>query len=262
MSNLIKAKNGRYYRLDPPEQCRTAGVVKAFPEGGGFGCRIPVTEVVEWDATPEHVYRLGWVGFDGEERYIRAWTAPTERWNGWAHPYAERAEVEKFIQKQAERAAENGNDGGYLTAGFDGNELVVHDPNYDEADSRVPAETILVPDPEGQRNVEVWDLSLGLCWEEAREDNPRFVWIVGAIREQYPDVPEAMEGQLVLWDRQEKKPVVTVFEPYANGMCLETTRKSGGCEPFTELESFFNELDDEALTSEGMTATREEYYHA
>lgn len=40
--------------------------------------------------------------------------------------------------------------------------------------------------------------------------NPRFVLVIGAIREVYPDIPDNIgdDGAIVLWDRQEQKPVV------------------------------------------------------
>jgi hypothetical protein len=82
--------------------------------------------------------------------------------------------------------------------------------------------------------------------------NPRFVWLIGSIREQFPDLIEAPLGfDLVLWDRQEKKPVVTVGKEYANAICLE----KGDFAPFTKLESWFNALSKWYMESEGMVGT-------
>lgn len=83
---------------------------------------------------------------------------------------------------------------------------------------------------------------------------PRFVWIIGAIREEYPDVPENLtyKADLVLWDRQEKKVVVTVASGYSNLICLEHMDHG---KPFTSLETWINELDNDALASEDIAPT-------
>jgi hypothetical protein len=83
----------------------------------------------------------------------------------------------------------------------------------------------------------------------------RFVLNVGAIRETYPDMPEQNNGDIVLWDRQERKPVVTIHATYANAICLETTR-SPKASPFTNLEDWFNSLSNDCLESEGLPVTR------
>lgn len=83
-------------------------------------------------------------------------------------------------------------------------------------------------------------------------DNERFVWVIGSIREVYPDIPEQVgeNGDLVLWDRETGKAVTTVASEYANAMCLETVHPK--CYPFTALAEWFNELSDETLASEGL----------
>lgn len=80
---------------------------------------------------------------------------------------------------------------------------------------------------------------------------PRFVWIIGDIREQYPDIPEEQTytDHIVLWDRQEGKPVVTVAREYTNLICLEHVDHGT---PFTDLEKWVNELDNVSLTSENI----------
>lgn len=84
---------------------------------------------------------------------------------------------------------------------------------------------------------------------------PRFVLVIGAIREQFPNIPENI-ADLCLWDRQESKAVMTISPEYGNAICLETV--SGG-QPFTAMEAWFNDLSNEDLESEGMTATKGEY---
>jgi len=86
----------------------------------------------------------------------------------------------------------------------------------------------------------------------------RFVWLIGAIHEEMPDLPDPErrehpngENNLVLWDRQEKQPVCTMHNPYAQALCLEITTTAAQM-PFTSLESWFNGLDDQALASEGL----------
>lgn len=84
----------------------------------------------------------------------------------------------------------------------------------------------------------------------------RFVWLVGAIHEEMPDVPAPDgENELRLWDRQEKQAVMTIHNPYAQAMCLETTNTLADM-PFTTLENWFNHLDNKALKSENLPMTR------
>lgn len=84
-------------------------------------------------------------------------------------------------------------------------------------------------------------------------DYTRFVWNIGAIKEEYPDMPEQTED-VVLWDRQERKPVVTLHRGYCQAFCLEST-KIPNSSPFTETEWFFNHLSNKSLASEGLKET-------
>lgn len=89
------------------------------------------------------------------------------------------------------------------------------------------------------------------------KDNPRFVWTVGAYHEQFPDMPQYHPAMgLVLYDRQEKRAVVTLHCDYAQLMCLETTPPRTGNAPFTALEEWLNKLGSRALESEGIAATK------
>lgn len=83
--------------------------------------------------------------------------------------------------------------------------------------------------------------------------NPRFVLNVGAIRERFPDMAAQTDGKLVLWDRQERRAVVTVSEHYAQALCLERTEPLQY--PFTALEHWFNSLSNEEMESEGIKPT-------
>lgn len=89
---------------------------------------------------------------------------------------------------------------------------------------------------------------------KTNKQNPRFVLNIGSIREEHSDLPE--QGQdIVLWDRQERKPVVTIHADYANAICLETTRTPTGS-PFSNLEEWFNSLSNRDLESEGLPPTK------
>lgn len=96
------------------------------------------------------------------------------------------------------------------------------------------------------------------------KDNPRFVWNIGAIQEVYPDMPE-QDCDTVLWDRQEKLPVVTIHNPekrafnYGNIICLETTSEGAKSSPLTAVEDWLNSLDNESLESEMIPGTKEKY---
>jgi hypothetical protein len=86
--------------------------------------------------------------------------------------------------------------------------------------------------------------------------NPRFVLVIGSICEVYPDIPDTTgSGSIVLYDRQERRPVFTLHKEYAQAICLEHTTTPEAM-PFTHLENWFNGLVDMALISEGMTPTK------
>lgn len=85
--------------------------------------------------------------------------------------------------------------------------------------------------------------------------NPRFVWIIGSIREQFPDLPELDGGPCTLWDRQERKPVMVLQPEYAQSFCLELTT-SAEAMPYTNLENWWNTVSNSALKSEGMKPTK------
>ena len=93
------------------------------------------------------------------------------------------------------------------------------------------------------------------------KSNPRFVWCVGAIREAFPDIPDSVaspdSGQILLWDRQEKKVAMGITREYAQLMCLEVAGDGGA--PFTSLEEWMNNTSAEAFESEGVIGTKEEF---
>jgi len=87
---------------------------------------------------------------------------------------------------------------------------------------------------------------------KTKPSKDRFVWLVGAIKEAFPDVPECpADGSLVLWDRSHNRAAVTVAPEYAQAICLELTTVPNGA-PFTSLETWLNGLSKSALKSEGL----------
>lgn len=87
-------------------------------------------------------------------------------------------------------------------------------------------------------------------------DNPRFVWVVGAIREEFPDIPEHVgqsSSDIHLWDRKHRRSVAILTAAYAQAMVLETTRRHGDA-PFTALADWLNDLTPEELASENLPA--------
>lgn len=92
------------------------------------------------------------------------------------------------------------------------------------------------------------------------KSNPRFVWLIGAIAEQYSDLPQpdTWPPGTTLWDRQERKPVGVIYPDYHQAMCLELT-KSAATMPFTNLEDWFNRIGNRALQSENITPTKKGY---
>jgi hypothetical protein len=88
-------------------------------------------------------------------------------------------------------------------------------------------------------------------------DNPRFVWLVGAVHETFPDLPDLPPSAgLVMWDRQEKQAVAKLTPNYAQLICLETTREPGHS-PLTDLEAWLNGMQPGDLSSEGIPDTHE-----
>ncbi len=83
-------------------------------------------------------------------------------------------------------------------------------------------------------------------------ENPRFVWNLGAIAEEFPNMPpQDDQNNLHLIDRATGKPVVTLHNPWAQAMCLETT-DAGGVIHAAALAHWFNHLSPEALESENL----------
>lgn len=89
-------------------------------------------------------------------------------------------------------------------------------------------------------------------------ENPRFVWNLGAIAEEFPDMPpQDDQNNLALIDRLNGKPVVTIHNPWAQAMCLETTSPGEALGfdadvPFLALAAWLNSLDRETLDSENL----------
>jgi hypothetical protein len=90
--------------------------------------------------------------------------------------------------------------------------------------------------------------------------NPRFVWLIGAIGEAYAGCSDTdtLPPGMHLWDRQEQKIAVTVHPDYSQMICLETT-ESAEHMPLTNLEHWMNADDDGAFESEGIVPTKPEF---
>jgi len=82
------------------------------------------------------------------------------------------------------------------------------------------------------------------------EPSPRFVWNIGSIREEFPDMPEQYDcGTVVLYDRKHRRAVATVTKLYAQLFCLQTTKERA---PLDGLANWLNTLPPGALKSEGL----------
>lgn len=80
--------------------------------------------------------------------------------------------------------------------------------------------------------------------------NPRFVWNIGSLREEYPDLPE--QGEMIdLIDRLTGRPVVSIHPRYGQAFVLESNKVENGA-PFTSMETWFNSLTPEELESENL----------
>jgi hypothetical protein len=242
-----------YWSYNPDDQKGMEGeFIKVFPISGGFAKRIPKAHVKEWDTQIPRVYERRFVGFADwpEYRAIACYVNPFDNWNGWAKPLVDEKGRNFFLAEQRRLSADNES---VATGKVFNDAIIWHDPNCsDEPDLTIIPEWITVDGID----VKVWDISLGFCWDV--QSPRRFIFLLPCNREQIPDLPEPSGGQLVLWDRQEKREVFVLFENYANAICLEQGKDS----PFTQLETWFNNLSNEALVSEGMTATKEEFHHA
>lgn len=87
--------------------------------------------------------------------------------------------------------------------------------------------------------------------------NQRFIWIIGSIREVYPDIPDLPTNDLVLWDRQEHQAAAVIPQAYANIMCLEMTGHPARY-PLQNLENWLNNtgLHRGILSSENIPDTK------
>lgn len=80
--------------------------------------------------------------------------------------------------------------------------------------------------------------------------------VVGSMAETLgEEIPCSGPGGFVIWDQQEKKPVITVHGDYAQLLCLELADKPENM-PFTNLEKWLNTLDNESLDSENIPTTK------
>jgi hypothetical protein len=80
--------------------------------------------------------------------------------------------------------------------------------------------------------------------------NPRFVWNIGSLREEYPDLPEQTET-VDLIDRLTGQAVVSIARGWGNLFCLEHTDLG---QPFTDLENWLNHLSKNSLRAEDLPA--------
>lgn len=72
----------------------------------------------------------------------------------------------------------------------------------------------------------------------------------------FPDIPDNIDGDgTVLWDRQEKKKVVTIHSEYSNAICLELNHNAES-QPFSNLESWFNLCSNAGFASENIPPTK------
>jgi hypothetical protein len=85
------------------------------------------------------------------------------------------------------------------------------------------------------------------------KSNPRFVLLISCEHEAFPDIPQSampQGGEVILWDRQERKKVFTLHAEYGQSMCLEVTRHGPSHYPLTNLEHWWNNIDNISLQSE------------
>src|SRR6516164_194399 len=143
--------------------------VEASPVGGGFVRFIPIDQVDDWDATLPAQMRFDWVGFS-EGAVCKAYWNPLQLWNGWLKPLVDRENLLKFLAYCDEIAKE---DSGIIATGqLVGDVLHISDSCY--VDSGEQAERFTIQKEiikHNEQAVEVWDISLGYCWEAwAAED--------------------------------------------------------------------------------------------
>lgn len=90
----------------------------------------------------------------------------------------------------------------------------------------------------------------------------RFVLAVGSVAHALSEESPAFARHaanpfsgMMIWDIQEELPVAIFPQRYAQAICLETTDAPEN-QPFTMMERWFNELENESLESENIPATQ------
>lgn len=134
---------------------RSASAVQLAPQGGGFVGSLPL-DVFDRDYVPAKLpsvltpFRL-----TGEwlEKSFPAYTNGA-RWNGWVMPWVSKDVVDQLI-----------NETGETDLRFDGETLVFLDQNEQEEVMIAPQRCVTT---DGERDL--YDLSLGWCWNEAEPD--------------------------------------------------------------------------------------------
>jgi len=157
---LLARREGKDYFFTylVEDQDENSLYVRAYPIGGGHEFKIPRKDIVSMDAVVPRTIRKKKVGFDESQWGIYdAYVFDNNYWNGWLQPFLEREAVKQFVDEQ-NKLDEDYTDLAYR---FENNVLYINYKEYDQSEE-IEATTIEYEDKE----IKVWDVSLGLCWIE------------------------------------------------------------------------------------------------
>ncbi|MCP4648759.1 MAG: hypothetical protein GY853_01585 [PVC group bacterium] len=157
MKILKVEQNGKPYYFNYRDEDVKEDCISCFPLGGGFSYSIPKSDIVEMDVIlPTDIKKIK-VGFDYIEGGIYdAYVDTNCKWNGWECPWMEKDQILKFIENTTDFT---GNNNSPMSFRMEGDVLIHHDG---EEEYRIE-KRILICDT---KPIKVWDVSLGLCWQE------------------------------------------------------------------------------------------------
>jgi hypothetical protein len=155
--------------------------ITAFPQGGGFRCRIPRAHITGGPDAVERLlesaeWRPAWFGSEWFDEMIQGWLKGAQfnglyRWNGWAQPKFTRDQVDRFIEQHMAQANADPNlQVDRYEWDEDGETLLchAHEPWSETPEHNTLRETPTEHDLPGLGRVKCWSIDChgGMCWNE------------------------------------------------------------------------------------------------
>lgn len=157
-AKIIRASNNQLYEID--DICEDEKIVKAFPFGGGFVCKITFDEITDWNAKIADDYEYCAVFLCEEPKVCEGFINKEVRWNGWLEPLVTIEQlklVRKFMNTQT--------DGWY--------KMIVHRDKSVSLVENNDGDICKIADRQRPRNHTIdgkeyllYDIGWGFCWDK------------------------------------------------------------------------------------------------